>query len=67
MKVFDYFYENYFLPLVENITDTGQTIWEVFLTVVEWLVVVVFFITIPLWLIPYSVVKKKREITANRR
>lgn len=67
MKVFDYFYENYFLPLVENITYTAQVIWDVFLIIIGWCLVAALFISMPLWFIPYLVISEKRKKQLKRR
>ena len=62
MKIFDYFYENYLIPLVEGLSETFYPLIENMLNLI---LVVVLFITTPVWLIPYLIIKYIKERKAG--
>lgn len=59
MRILDYFYENYLRIFIEFCEDLGDSTINLFLILVSWLLSVGLFITIPLWIIPYKLWKRK--------
>lgn len=59
MRILDYFYENYLRTFIEFCEELGESAINLFLTFVSWLLGVGLFITIPLWIIPYKLWKRK--------
>ena len=59
MRVLDYFYENYLRAFVDFCEEMGECSIKLFLTLLSWLLGVVLFVTIPLWIIPYKLWKRK--------
>ena len=58
MKIFDYFYENYLIPIAENINEAFYPLIEYLLNI---MLAGVLFITAPVWLIPYMIIKHRKE------
>ena len=58
MKIFDYFYEEILVPLVEGLGETFYPLIEYMLNLI---LVSVLFITTPVWLIPYLIIKRTKE------
>lgn len=54
MKTLDLFYDEILVPIGERIAEIS----EVFL---ELLIVVVLFITVPLWIVPYKIIKHREN------
>lgn len=68
MRILDYFYENYLRTFVEFCEELGESAINLFLTFISWFLSVVswflgvgLFITIPLWIIPYKLWKRKGD------
>jgi hypothetical protein len=59
MRILDYFYENYLRTFIEFCEELGESAINLLLTLVSWLLGVGLFITIPLWIIPYKLWKRK--------
>ena len=59
MKILDYFYENYLRTFIVFCEELGESAISLFSTLISWLLGVGLFITIPLWIIPYKLWKKK--------
>lgn len=59
MRILDYFYENYLQTFIDFCEELGDSAINLFLTLISWLLGVGLFITIPLWIIPYKVWKRK--------
>lgn len=59
MRILDYFYENYLRTFIEFCEELGESAINLFLVLVSWLLGVGLFITIPLWIIPYKLWKRK--------
>lgn len=59
MRLLDYFYEHYLLTVVDFCEELGDSAINLLLTLISWLLGVGLFITIPLWIIPYKLWKKK--------
>lgn len=59
MRILDYFYENYLRTFIEFCEELGESAINLFLTLVSWILGVGLFITIPLWIIPYKLWKRK--------
>ena len=59
MRILDYFYENYLCTVIEFCAELGESAKNLFLILVSCLLVVGLFITIPLWIIPYKLWKRK--------
>lgn len=53
MKSLDCFYEEYLCPFMETMIGFGELI-------LEGLLVFVFMVTTPIWIIPYLIIKKKK-------
>lgn len=58
MKIFDYFYENYLVPVGETFSETFYSLIEYMLNCI---LAGVLFITAPVWLIPYLIIKHIKE------
>lgn len=54
MKIFDYFYENYVENGLGYFYDLGSTILNA-------LLVFAFYLTVPIWIIPYFVWKHRKK------
>lgn len=59
MRMLDYFYENYLRTYIDFFEQLGESAINLFLTLISWLLGVGLFITIPLWIIPYKLCKRK--------
>jgi hypothetical protein len=59
MRILDYFYENYLRTFIDFCEELGESAINLFLILVSWLLGVGLFITIPLWIIPYKLWKRK--------
>ena len=59
MRILDYFYENYLRTFIEICEEFGESAINLLLTLVSWFLGVGLFITIPLWIIPYKLWKRK--------
>ena len=59
MRILDYFYENYLRTFIDFCEELGESAINLFLTLVSWLLGFGLFITIPLWIIPYKLWKRK--------
>ena len=59
MRILDYFYENYLRTFIDFCEELGESAINLFLTFISWLLGVGLFITIPLWIIPYKLWKRK--------
>jgi hypothetical protein len=57
MKTLDYFYENYLVPMFETFSETFYPFIEFLLNI---FLAGVLFITVPVWLIPYLIVKHRK-------
>ena len=53
MKSLDCFYEKYLCPFMETMIGFGELIFE-------GLLVLVFMVTAPFWIIPYVIIKQKK-------
>ena len=57
MKIFDYFYEEILVPSLESIN-------ELVFPIIEWmlngLLAVVLWVTVPIWIIPYLIIKRRK-------
>lgn len=62
MKIFDYFYENYFVPVVEYVSELFYSLGNFMLNA---LFVGVLFITAPVWIFPYLIIKYRKERKAD--
>lgn len=61
MRTLNYFYEHYLRTFIEFCEELGESAIRLFWTLVSWHLSVVLFITIPLWIIPYKLWKKKGD------
>ena len=59
MRILDYFYENYLRTFIDFCEEVGEDAIDLFLTLISWLLGIGLFITIPLWIIPYKLWKRK--------
>lgn len=59
MRTLNYFYENYLRTFIDFCEELGESAINLLLTLISWLLGVVLFITIPLWIIPYKLWKRK--------
>lgn len=59
MKILDYFYENYLRTFIDFCEELGESAINLFLTLISWLLGVGLLVTIPLWIIPYKLWKRK--------
>ena len=59
MGILDHSYENYLETFIDICEELGDSAINLFLTLISWLLGVSLFITIPLWIIPYKVWKRK--------
>ena len=57
MKIFDYFYKEVLNPTLEQINET-------FFALIDWmlngLLALVLWVTIPIWIIPYLIIKHRK-------
>lgn len=62
MKIFDYFYKNYLVPVFEAVSA--------FFPFIEFMLnaflVCVLFITTPVWIVPYLIIKHRKKRKADR-
>ena len=58
MKTLDYFYEEILTPVCLGLVDI---IIALFCAVLEIMLAVVIFITVPLWIVPYAIIRNKRN------
>lgn len=54
MKTLDYIYETYLIPIVQMVSELVVYIVTILLTAV-------FIVTAPIWIIPYLIVKRRKE------
>ena len=59
MRILDYFYENYLRSVIDFIEELGESSINLFLKLISWILGVVLFVTLPLWIIPYKLWKRK--------
>lgn len=59
MRILDFFYENYLRKIIDFCEELGESAINLSLTLISWLLGVGLFITIPLWIIPYKLWKRK--------
>ena len=66
MRILDYFYENYLCTFIDFCEELGESAINLFLIFISWLLSVAswllgigLFTTIPLWIIPYKLWKRK--------
>jgi hypothetical protein len=58
LNTLDYFFENYVKPVLQGILEAAVELSAYFLEIA----LIVFFIaTLPLWIIPYAIWKRKRR------
>ena len=53
MKSFDFIFEEILTPACETLVELGEFLLEI-------LLYTVFLITVPIWLIPYLIIKNKK-------
>lgn len=53
MNFIDYFYEEYLLPVLYWIADISEM-------VIETALIAALYITSPIWIIPYFIIRKRR-------
>ena len=53
MKCFDYIFEEILTPACETIVELGEFLLEL-------LLYAVFLLTVPIWIIPYLIIKNKK-------
>lgn len=53
-KAFDYFYEKNLRPACEYVAELAECTVDLLLNVALWL-------TVPIWIIPYLIIKQKEE------
>lgn len=56
MKTLDYFYEEVVCPAVERAVEIAR---DIAIFIANALIMVVLWITLPIWIIPYFIIKKK--------
>lgn len=61
MKTLDYFYENYLLPIFDFLKEMSESACDLFLMFINWILLAVLFLLLPLWIIPYKFWKRKIE------
>lgn len=59
MRTLDYFYKHSIQPIVDHFEDVSENFSEIILEVLSWLFGFVLVLTLPLWIIPYKLWKKK--------
>lgn len=55
MKSLDYFYEDILKPVIEDLV--GFVVDEL----IDILLTIAYFVTIPLWIVPYAIIRNKRN------
>lgn len=58
MRIFDYFYEEILVPTLVSVNEVLFPFIEMIL---NGLLAAVLWITVPIWLIPYLIIKHKKE------
>lgn len=61
MTSLDYFYEEILMPICSLAVDIVSNCGEFVLVVLDGLLTLVYFLTIPLWIIPYLIIRHKRN------
>ena len=56
MKILDYFYEEVVCPVLERVTEIVKSL-AIFIS--NALIMTFLWITLPIWIIPYFIIKKK--------
>lgn len=54
MKSLDYFYEEILCPVLSNICEYFVE------PVLDWLILLFYWITLPLWIVPYLILRGKK-------
>ena len=61
MTSLDFFYEEILMPICSFVVDMVLNFADLVLDFLDFLLTLVYFITIPLWIIPYLIIRHKRN------
>ncbi len=59
MKTLNYFYEEYLKTFVDFLEEVWEVTIEIFSRIISWFLAAVLFLSLPLWIIPFKLWKRK--------